>query len=247
MGTMRRWARALELVRLRELAIAAEACPLCGFPLVVRLRTADIGVRCMRCGASAIAQSLVAVLRDLPVELARCSVHELSSSGPVVDYLRMHAGRITTSEFLEDVARGSARDGVRCENVEALTFSDRSFDLCTSTEVFEHVENDRAGFAEVLRVLRPGGYIVFTVPLLSSANTVERTAIVDGVRVQTLPPEYHADRFRGSTVFCYRNYGHDIVERLSTAGFADPRLVRPDLQLFGFARSVVIARRAGQR
>jgi ubiquinone/menaquinone biosynthesis C-methylase UbiE len=32
--------------------------------------------------------------------------------------------------------------------VQRLSFADASFDLCTSTEVFEHVPDDRAGLRE---------------------------------------------------------------------------------------------------
>ena len=44
-------------------------------------------------------------------------------------------------------------------------YGDASFDLCTSTEVFEHMPDDLNGFSEIRRVLRPGGRFVFTVLL----------------------------------------------------------------------------------
>lgn len=190
-----------------------------------------------------MSQSLVAVLRALPLDLARCEAYELSTHGPIVGFLRRQAGSVTTSELLDGVARGTFRGGIRCEDVQHLTFPDSSFDLCTSTEVFEHVADDAAGFAELRRVLRPGGYLVFTVPLGGHAATLERTALVDGVRIQTEPAEYHADR-DGRRVFCFRNYGTDILDRLRTVGFDDAMLAEPPQRLFGHARRVVVARRA---
>ena len=64
-----------------------------------------------------------------------------------------------------------------------------------------------------------------------------------GARIAILPPEFHADRYRGMNVFCYRNYGADIADRVRRAGVADLAFCRPNLHLFGHARTVVVARR----
>jgi SAM-dependent methyltransferase len=45
-----------------------------------------------------------------------------------------------------------------------LPFPEGTFDLVSALDVFEHLEDDIAGFAEVRRVLRPGGYILAAVP-----------------------------------------------------------------------------------
>jgi SAM-dependent methyltransferase len=169
----------------------------------------------------------------------------MSAQGPLVAFLRRHAARLTTSELLDGVEPGGSRDGVLCQNVERLTFAGASFDLCTSSEVFEHVEDDAAGFREVHRVLRPGGRFIFTVPLPDSAETVERMAVRNGQRVALLPRMYHADRYRGATVLVQRDYGRDIVERLRQAGFTDARIERPAQPLFGHARPVIVAVRGG--
>lgn len=47
---------------------------------------------------------------------------------------------------------------------EALPFADGSFDLTFSHEVLEHVADDRATLAEMVRVTRPGGRIFLFVP-----------------------------------------------------------------------------------
>lgn len=235
----------VSLLESSEFAIANEACALCGFPVSVRLCKMDIGVRCPICGASAISQSLVEALRCNISSLIDCDAYELSSVGVLVSFLKRRTRSLTVSEFFDDVPVGAfSSGGVRCEDVQSLTFADKSFDLCTSTEVFEHVTSDIAAFGELLRVLRPGGTLVFTVPLSDSRNTIERTALHDGTRYLTMAAEYHADRLRGPHVFCYRNYGRDILDRLRQVGFASATFYRPTRRLFGFARDVVIARRA---
>lgn len=213
---------------------------MCSFPWLVRLRNEEMGVRCPRCAASAVTLSLADILRRIVPDLEHTDVYELSSQGPLVDILRRRARSLATSEFFDHVEPGTLVDGVQCQDVQRLTFADHSFDLCTSTEVFEHVEDDRVGFSEIRRVLRPGGRFVFTVPL-SGTTTQERTALVEGRRVPTLPPAYHADRYRGAHVLVFRDYGADIVERLRSAGFASAGLHAPAGHLFGHARPVVVA------
>lgn len=244
MRTLARLRRGLAIVQPRELRVGKEPCALCRFPLSIRLRNEEMGVRCLRCGASAVTQSLVDVLEQLDIALARISVYELSAQGPLVEYLRRHSGQLTLSEYFPDLNPGEWRGDAQCQDVQSLSHQDGQFDLCTSTEVFEHVERDDAGFREMHRILRPGGWCVFTVPLDTHSATVERTALENGVRRNVLPPEYHADRYRGAQVFCYRNYGVDILDRLRDSGFAHAEIRQPRLKLFGFARPVVCARKA---
>ena len=132
---------------------------------------------------------------------------------------------------------------MQCQDVQGLTFDDATFDLCTSTEVFEHVPDDRKGFSEIRRVLRPGGRFVFTVPLTQAAKTVERARLVDGKLQHLLEPEYHGDVIRGQgKVLCFRNYGRDILDRLRDSGFSAARFENPDRSAWwGLGTEVVIA------
>lgn len=49
---------------------------------------------------------------------------------------------------------------------EFLPFEDASFDLVTCYEAFHYVEDPRHGAAEIRRVLRPGGAVLVSVPLV---------------------------------------------------------------------------------
>ena len=238
----------IRIARWSELGIAIERCALCSFPISLRLSDSEIGVRCPRCRASAITQSLVEALQARISDLTHKDTYELSSSGPLVTYLKAHSRSLAVSEYFDEVAPGSASmSGVRCEDVQQLTFRDASFDLCTCTEVFEHVADDLKGFSEVWRVLRPGGLFVFTVPLTSSSTTIERTVLRDGKRTNVLPVEYHGDRLRGPHVFCFRNYGNDILERVIASGFHKAEFYVPQRMLFGYARRVIVAEKSASQ
>jgi SAM-dependent methyltransferase len=234
---------AFSLLSPGKLRARFSRCPDCGPTLVMKLADNAISVRCARCGASAIHMSIMQVLQQLYPDLSRLSVYEMSSRGPLFMYLRDRAGWLVYSEFFDDVVPGTFRREVQCQDVQALTYDDASFDLCTSTEVFEHVPDDRKGFREIRRVLRSGGRFVFTVPLSETSFTIER-AVLDGKQIRyLLEPEYHGDAIRGQgRVLCFRNYGLDIIDRLKECGFRDAYLVKPNRkEWWGFGVQVVVA------
>lgn len=243
---MSRIGAAWGLLRWRELRVIAGRCPFCGPTLLPRLADDELALRCLRCGASAVHLSIGWAIRDALPSLAGVAACELSARGPLAGFLTRSARSAALSEFLDGVAPGTVRDGVRCEDVQRLSYADASFDLCTSTEVLEHVPDDARAFAELHRVLRPGGVLLFTVPIVDAACTVERARLVDGRIEHLLPPSHHGDPLRpGPGILCYRDYGRDIVDRLHAAGFAKARLLPPDPRVpFGLGRAVLFARRS---
>jgi hypothetical protein len=95
---MSRLRAALALIRVREIAVSVRRCPFCGPTIIVRLRNDEIGIRCVRCGASAVHLSVGWALKQLSVDLQSVDVYELSARGPVVDYLSAHARSLGPSE-----------------------------------------------------------------------------------------------------------------------------------------------------
>jgi SAM-dependent methyltransferase len=94
------------------------------------------------------------------------------------------------------VSRGDAR---------ALPFADRSFSVVIASEILEHVRDDEAMLAEIVRVLRPGGRCVVTVPRFGPE-------LVNWA----LSGAYH--RVPGGHLRIYRR--RVLAERLRTAGLS---------------------------
>jgi SAM-dependent methyltransferase len=75
----------------------------------------------------------------------------------------------TTRTWLTAIAEaGEAPPGARAEVVRgdlcALPVPDASVDRVIASEVLEHIPDDAAAFAEIARVLKPGGRVAVTVP-----------------------------------------------------------------------------------
>ena len=234
---------ATKLTDWAKISVKVVHCPICGPTFLIKLNDNEIAIRCLRCGASIITMSLVKILKDLVPDIHTKCCYELSSRGPLFTFLKNNARSLTYSEYFEDVAPGEFKNGVQCQDVQALTFPDDRFDVCTSTEVFEHVANDRSGFSEIYRVLKRGGIFIFTVPMDMSKNSVERVKISNGEIEYLLPPEYHDDSIRGfRKVLCFRNYGKDIVDRLIHQGFSHAEIYETEHRSwFGYGRPVIAA------
>ena len=235
----------LAALQLRQFALRPARCPFCGPSLFVRLDASDAGVRCLRCAASAVHLQLGAALRAVAPDLAGRDVCELSAQGPLVEFLRRRARSVALSEYFADAAPGDYRGSVRCEDVQRLTYADASFDLLTHSEVLEHVPDDARALRELWRVLRPGGLMLFTVPLHGGERTVQRARLHASAIEHLLAPVYHDDPLRADTgILAFRDYGRDILDRLRDAGFAEARLIRSDVGLPWLApREVVFARK----
>ena len=65
-----------------------------------------------------------------------------------------------------DIAQNSAGTVDHLCAVTALPVADGSLDCVLLTEVLEHVSETRPAFRELARVLRPGGIVILTTPLL---------------------------------------------------------------------------------
>lgn len=93
-------------------------------------------------------------------------------------------------------------------DIMALPFADRAFDALLCSHVLEHVPDDRRALRECFRVLRPGGWAVFLVPV-TVGRTVEDPSVVDPAeRLRRFGQEDHV-----------RRYGPDFEGRLLEAGF----------------------------
>jgi SAM-dependent methyltransferase len=105
-------------------------------------------------------------------------------------------------------------NGIRCENLEHLSFGDESLDLHITQDVFEHLFDPAAACREIGRTLRPGGAHVFTTPLVRKNEPTRFCASLapDGTVVHLMePPEYHVSPISSEGSLVTVNWGYDIT------------------------------------
>ena len=162
---------------------------------------------CERCGSIPRQRHLQLILDTLHEGWEQALLHE---SSPCNGFLAERCPGYSMSHFLPDVPPGTVRAGVRCENLEALTFADETFDLFVTQDVFEHLFNPDVALREIMRVLKPGGAHVFTAPKHKHVvRSYPRARLVDG-RVELLMEEvYHGNPIGDGRSLVTWDYGHD--------------------------------------
>ena len=143
---------------------------------------------------------------------------------PTYRWLAARYPNVIGSEFLgEHLEPGTVIDGVRHEDATRLSFDDQSLACVLSFEVFEHVPNYAAAFAECYRVLRPGGYLLWTVPfVLNQQHTLVRARINSKGQIEhLLEPEYHGNPVHRKGSLCFYHFGWDMLDTVREAGFSD--------------------------
>lgn len=109
-----------------------------------------------------------------------------------------------------------------------MHFSNASFDLVLCNELFEHVQHLDRAFAEIARVLRPGGRLLATCPLAFGQPESIVKAVADphtGEPQLLGEADFHGDPIRpqhGSLV--YRIPGWELLSQLQQAGFSQARM-----------------------
>ena len=83
----------------------------------------------------------------------------LDHDEPVLETARAHIAE-TAEMFGDQVGTATVMRG----DAYALPFDDATFDLVVASEVLEHLHDDQAAMGELLRVVKPGGQLIVTVP-----------------------------------------------------------------------------------
>jgi SAM-dependent methyltransferase len=139
------------------------------------------------------AKNLVEMMKqDYFTKLRILEVNEIGSFGSLHKILSTHP-MILTTEFIVNGNFGEFVNGKAIENFEKLSFESNSFDLVIHSDTLEHIPTFELAKDEMYRVLKPGGYAVFTIPVISSIeSTYKRVKVNESGGVESIhPPVYH--------------------------------------------------------
>ena len=159
-----------------------------------------------------------------PFENRELSILDIGfGTGAMLTFLQRY-GRVTGMDMSVDAIRFAR---TRCDapmllgDITALPVETASMDLVTAFDIVEHVPDDRAAFAELARVCRPGGHMLVTVPAFQFLWG-NQDVISHHRRRYTLP---------------------DLRTRIEAAGFRIARLSYFNAFLFPIATAVRVARK----
>ena len=130
------------------------------------------------------------------------------------------ASNVVQTEFFDGVTPGDIHKGIRHEDAQQLTFADATFWCVISSETLEHIPDLEKALSEIRRVLAPGGFHLFTIPLKNSVERTETRAVLDsdGQIVDQIKPRlHHPGGTWGWPVFT--EFGGDLTEILEMKGF----------------------------
>jgi SAM-dependent methyltransferase len=211
---------------------------------------------CKSCGSTNrqrnLAHALISVLRrqfasegtaldELTSRAGKVEIWDTDAFGPIGARVGSVAN-VTRSKYLPQLPFGvETEPGVYNIDLQHVSFPSNRFDVILTSDVMEHVRDDRRAHAEIFRCLRPGGAYLFTVPYAEDrARTLRLVDTSSAEDVFLEPPHYHGDPISGK-ILAYRIYGSDLLERLEEAGF-EARFEKSELAAEGiFAGDCFIA------
>ncbi len=194
-------------------------CGCCGqFSFIASFSEGEEARLCIRCGANMRYEMLATYLRESILDWNDLAVLELDHRSPLRPLLTQ-ARTYYRSYYSSSDQLGFVRpDGARCEDITQLTFGPSSLDLIVSSDVLEHVPDAEAAFRECRRVLKPGGFHLFTVPV--RAVTQRRAIIAGGETKFLMEPDYHSDPLNPKGILAFWDYGLDAASVFGTSGLS---------------------------
>jgi ubiquinone/menaquinone biosynthesis C-methylase UbiE len=101
-------------------------------------------------------------------------------------------------------------------DMQAMPYPDNHFDLVVHSDTLEHVPDPVKGLCECRRVLKPGGFCCFTIPIVVNRLTRSRRG---------LPASYHGCEYdKWNDYVVATEYGSDFWHHVFHAGFTECRI-----------------------
>ncbi|SAL13853.1 ubiquinone/menaquinone biosynthesis methyltransferase [Caballeronia udeis] len=167
------------------------------------------GETCVTCGANLRSVALADAIRAARGTGELLGNFALSPEGRDVSILEINeAGSLSPRLRLFPKYLFGAYPEV---DMHAIPYPDATFDLVIHSDTLEHVENPVHALQECRRVLKPGGALCFTVPIIVGRMTRNRAG---------LPPSYHGNPETSTDDLTVKHeFGADAWTYVMEAGF----------------------------
>jgi SAM-dependent methyltransferase len=167
------------------------------------------GEACITCGANLRSVALANAIRSARETDELLGNFALSPEGQDVSILEINeAGSLSPTLRLFPRYIFGAYPEV---DMHAIPYPGETFDLVIHSDTLEHVENPVHALQECRRVLKPGGALCFTVPIIVGRMTRNRAG---------LPPSYHGNPKTSTDDLTVKHeFGADAWTYVIEAGF----------------------------
>jgi SAM-dependent methyltransferase len=168
-------------------------------------------------------RAVLDLLTTLPVAADSAHAAIYATEG-VTDFAKQLAARFPKfigSEYAPTEAERQRIAPVPHQDLACLTFTDASFDVAISNDVFEHLPDLPAALQELARVLKPGGTLLATFPFLPfhAESLIRARRRADGVTEKLMADERHGNPMDPDGSLVFQVPGWDIVSMAKDAGF----------------------------
>ena len=140
-------------------------CGNCGCSLRIR-RLAAVLIKTFSEMRGRSYDSFIELLKDK--DFLQLKIAEINACGALHSYLKIHPN-LYYSKWLDDIKPGEVHDGIRCEDLQRLSYPDGFFDIILTSETLEHIPDPDKAWREIYRTLKVGGYHIFTIPAVAVA------------------------------------------------------------------------------
>lgn len=108
----------------------------------------------------------------------------------------------------------------RSEDLNCLSYDSGYFDAVLTSDVIEHVPDCELAISEIRRVLKTGGYHIFTIPAILGRKTRVRAIIKNNKIEDMLPRSYHGVNKQDRDDYTvFTEFGGDVVKMIDKIGY----------------------------
>jgi len=102
-------------------------------------------------------------------------------------------------------------------DIQSLPYDDETFDIIVHSDTLEHVKDSGLALKECNRVLKTGGVLFYTIPIVNGRLTKRR---------DSLSKSYHGsqEESQGDDYLVWTEYGADFWVEIINAGFSELRI-----------------------
>ena len=163
-------------------------------------------------------------------------IYNTEATGALHTNLSSFPGYICSEYLGDQYQSGQVFDDVRHESLLNLSFSDESFDLIITSDVLEHIPFPYKAFQEIWRVLKPGGFHIFSVPFHQVGYGDDVRAVKENDEIVFIKePIYHIDPSSDEDILVYTIFSIEMLVQLEKLGFVTYfyRFYSPPLGILG--------------